>query len=303
VLLAHLYKALPRSLCTVEVLLIDDGSIEHFQQTAFPLPFGQITALRILRLRRNLGHQRAISIGLLHIKEHHAYDAVLVMDADGEDTPEGAVNLIQLFMELHAQKAVFAERSRRSESYLFRCFYVLYKQLHFILTGIKVRVGNFSILPVSYLTTLAVMPELWNHYAATVFRSRLPFAMTPVARGRRIAGTSKMTFVPLVTHGLSAIMVFGDTVGVRLMIACLLGVLVVALGVVAIVAIRFFTDRAIPGWATYTTIALTIVAIQLLAIAVNFTFFILYSRTNLGFVPVRDYSLFVAESIQVWPYE
>ena len=302
-LLLCLDKALPPDLCVVEVLLVDDGSIEECPQAMFSVPLGRIAALRVLRLHRNLGHQRAICIGLLHIKEHHNCDAVLVMDADGEDSPEGAISLIHRFSELHAQTAVFAARSRRSETLLFRCFYVLYKQLHFILTGITVCVGNFSILPVGYLRTLAVMPELWNHYAAAVFRSRLPFTMIPIARTRRIAGTSTMTFVPLVTHGLSAIMVFADTVGVRLVIGSLLGVLVAALGVVAIVAIRLFTNLAVPGWATYTVAALTIIGIQLVVIAVNFTFFILYSRTNLGFVPIRDYSLFGGKSIQVWPYE
>jgi 2-polyprenyl-3-methyl-5-hydroxy-6-metoxy-1,4-benzoquinol methylase len=81
-----------------------------------------------------------------------------------------------------------------------------------MLTGISVRVGNFSILPRSYLSTLIVLSELWNHYAAAVFRSRLKFEMIPIPRGRRIAGASRMNFVSLVTHGLSAASVFSDIV-------------------------------------------------------------------------------------------
>jgi hypothetical protein len=147
------------------------------------------------------------------------------------------------------------------------------------------------------------MSELWNHYAAAVFRSSLPFTMIPIPRGTRITGTSKMNFVALVSHGLSAISVFGDVVGVRLMIASLAGSGLAGLGILVVAAIRFYTDRAIPGWATYATGTLAIIMIQLIAIATSFTFFMLFSRTNLGFVPLRDYSWFVGESTNIYSHE
>lgn len=116
-----------------------------------------------------------------------------------------------------------------------------------MLTGIRVRVGNFSILPFAYLDTLVVMSELWNHYAASVFRSKLPFAMIPIPRGTRFAGTSKMNFVALVSHGLSAISVFGDIVGVRLLIGALAGSLLAGLGIVLIAAVHFLPARPYPA--------------------------------------------------------
>ena len=112
------------------------------------------------RLRRNLGHQRAIAIGLAHIQRSGKCDAVVVMDADGEDTPEGVAQLLHAYTESHGSRAIFAERSRRTESVSFRCFYHLYKILHRSLTGFSVRVGNFSILPARYLNTLVVLSEL-----------------------------------------------------------------------------------------------------------------------------------------------
>ena len=62
--------------------------------------------------------------------------------------------------------------------------------------------------------------------------------------------------------------------------------------------IRFLTNWAIPGWATYATGTLAIIMIQLITIATSFTFFVLSNRTNLGFVPLRDYSLFVEEAVE-----
>jgi hypothetical protein len=164
-------------------------------------------------------------------------------------------------------------------------------------------VGNFSILPATYLGTLVVMSEMWNHYAAAVFRSKLPFTMIPIPRGTRIAGMPKMHFVALVSHGLSAISVFADVVGVRLMIGSLLGSLTASLGIVSIVMIRLFTDKAIPGWATYATGILAIVMIQFVTIAASFTLFMLSGRMNQGFVPLRDYSLFVEVVFDVYTHE
>ena len=42
--------------------------------------------------------------------------------------------------------------------------------------------------------------------------------------------------------------------------------------------------------------------IQLIAIATSFTFFTLSQRTNLGFVPLRDYSLFVEGTVNIYSH-
>ena len=289
-LIRRLDQAIAPNSYVVDILLVDDGSIQDYRAVDFPSRFQTLRSIRILRLRRNLGHQRAIAVGLVHIEREIPCDAVLVMDGDGEDTPEGTLQLLHAFS---GKTAVFAKRSRRTESITFRVFYRLYKIFHFCLTGVRVQVGNFSILPSAYLRTLVVMPELWNHYAAAVFRSRLPFTAIPIPRGHRIAGESKMNFVSLIVHGMSAISVFGDVVGVRLLVASLAGTAMALLGIVAVIFIRAFTILAIPGWATYAAGALAIILIQFIAMASVFTFTILSDRTSLSFLPLRDCGMLV----------
>jgi glycosyltransferase involved in cell wall biosynthesis len=131
----------------LDVLLVDDGSVESCLAARFEAPFAAVRTVQVLRLRRNLGHQRAIAVGLVHIEEAMPSEAVLVMDADGEDTPVGALQLIRSFSAFEGKMLVFAERARRAESLTFRAFYQAYKIVHRALTGISVRVGNFSILP------------------------------------------------------------------------------------------------------------------------------------------------------------
>jgi polyisoprenyl-phosphate glycosyltransferase len=302
---AELIRRLDQTLSThpyiINVLLVDDGSVHRCSVADFQFDFTAVRSIRVLRLRRNLGHQRAIAIGIVHTSQAIPCDAVLVMDADGEDTPDGVLQLLRTFWETHhGAKAIFAERSRRTESLVFQIFYKFYKVLHRALTGVSVRVGNFSIFPSAYLGTLVVMSELWNHYAAAVFRSGLPFTTTPIPRGYRITGTSKMNFVSLIAHGMSAISVFGDVVGVRLLIASMTGSFLAALGILSVIVIRLFTNKAVPGWATYTVGTLTIIIIQLITIATSFTFTMLSNRVILNFVPLRDYELFVLESLEVY---
>jgi hypothetical protein len=302
-LIRRLDQAITSFPCALNVLLVDDGSVQACSSEDFRSEFVVVQTISILRLRRNLGHQRAIAIGLAYIEQTTGCDAVLVMDADGEDTPSGALELIRAFSDDDCKKAIFAERSRRTESILFRISYWLYKSLHRILTGLSVRVGNFSILPSGCLRTIVTLPEMWNHYAAAVFRSRLSFTTLPIPRGHRISGASQMNFVALVTHGLSAISVFGDAVGVRFLIGSLVGSLLATGGILFVVMIRFFTNQSIPGWATSAAGILAIILVQFITIASIFTFFMLSNRTNLGFVPIRDYNLFVAEVLDIYRHD
>jgi hypothetical protein len=299
VLIRQIDQVLRSQSCKADVLLIDDDSQQRWDSADFRGDYVAVQSIRALRLRLNLGHQRAIAIGLAHVFKTTRCDAILIMDADGEDTPDGVSKLIDAFRQDHGALLIFAERSRRAESFLFRCLYGVYRMLHRLLTGLSVRVGNFSIVPAAYLNTLVVQSELWNHYAASIFRSKRPFRMIPIPRGRRIAGTSRMNFVALVTHGLSAISVFGDIVGTRLLIASLLGSLLATGGIIALV-VRLFAHQTISGWAVYTAGTLAMILVQFITMAAIFTFFMLANRTNLGFVPLRDYSLFIAEQIDIY---
>jgi hypothetical protein len=163
-----------------------------------------------------------------------------------------------------------------------------------MLTGIGVRVGNFSIMPFAYLSTLVVQSELWNHYAASVFRSKRSFKMIPISRGKRIAGASQMSLVSLVVHGLSAISVFGDLVGTRLVIASIASA-IFATALITMAVVALFVHGAISDWAAYAVGSLALVFTLLITMSSIFTLFVLANRTNLCFVPLRDCSPYIAE--------
>jgi hypothetical protein len=296
-LLPNLDRVLAGAGLIANVLLVDDGSTvrppDHWHAQAAWRALGRI---EVLALRRNVGHQRAIAIALAFVEQHLAPDVLVVMDGDGEDAPEDIPRLLACLDQNHGNKLVFAERTRRSETVTFRAFYALYRWAHVLLTGIPVRVGNFSVIPSSQLRRLVVVPELWNHYAAAVFKARVPRTSVPTVRAPRLAGKSRMNFVDLVTHGLSALSVHSELIGVRLLVvtATLIGVM--ASGLLAVLAIRFFTDLAIPGWASTVVGLLLVLLLQAAAFAAFFAFLVLHARSQPTFIPLRDYDYFVDHS-------
>jgi hypothetical protein len=283
-----------------EVLLVDDASTVAWQAALGNTSYRAIRSVRVLALRRNLGHQRAIAIGLTYVDEHSSCDAVLVMDGDGEDAPEDVPRLVERLQSTERTQVIFAERKRRSEGLVFRLGYRGYKALHFLLTGLRVRVGNFSIIPRPLLRRLTAVSELWNHYAAAVFRARIPHTSIPTHRAPRLLGRSHMNTVSLVVHGLSALSVYSEVIGVRLLLATGMLFALATLSLTAVVGIRLATDLAIPGWASMLGGLILVLLLQLFTASVPFVFVILHGRGGTGFLPARDYIYFVERLVPVW---
>ena len=212
--LALLLPGLERSLASNElkarIVLVDDGS-----STSAPVTLGgnhlkSIISVDVVSLRRNLGHQRAIAAGLSYIEANLPQSMVVVMDSDGEDNPQDVPRLVRECLAHRGEKIVFAARTRRSEGWFFTLCYHSYRLIHFLLTGIHVRVGNFSVIPPQPLRRLVAVSELWNHYAAAVHKAKLPLTLVSTERSNRLDGQTHMDVVSLVVHGLSAMAVFGD---------------------------------------------------------------------------------------------
>ena len=246
-----------------------------------------------MELRTNLGHQRALCVGLVHLAQGDLAGPVVIMDADGEDAPSDISRLLKKFVREDKRKVIFAARGLRAEGFLFKFFYKFYRTIHRLAVGFDPRFGNFSVLPASFLERLVVSSDLWNHYAAAVVKMKLPYATVPIDRSRRFVGDSKMGFVGLVVHGLSAMSVFGDRVGVRLLILCgFAGLLTIAF-IVAALIVKLTTDLAIPGWATYVTGLLLLILSQLAVLSLVFIFVALYSRGQSSFIPIRDCPIYI----------
>jgi glycosyltransferase involved in cell wall biosynthesis len=276
-----------------ELLVVNDASPTDGGELNLKPPWASIDKIQILDLRRNLGHQRAIAIGLAWLDESGVQDPVVVMDGDGEDAPSQVPLLYAACQKNGFTRLVFARRNRRSEAFAFRSLYIVYQRFYRMLTGHELRVGNFSIIPSRILRRLVVVSELWNHYSAAVMKARIPYEQLPLDRSKRIAGRSKMNYVSLVAHGLSSISVHGDTVGTRMLILAVGLILSGLTGIVAVVFLKTETSLAIPGWATSASGLLISFILQACMLSLGFILVILGGRNASSFIPCRDFQPYV----------
>lgn len=284
----------------VRILFIDDASTEGADEVEWEAP-AHLSQVSVLGLRRNLGHQRAIAIGLAHLQASSDPDCVVVMDADGEDRPSDVPRLLQRCTDEGFKAVVFAGRNRRSEGSAFRLGYLVYRLLHRVLVGQSILVGNFSVVPRACLTRLVCVAELWNHYAASVYVSRLPHHQIPTERGKRIFGKSKMNFVALVIHGLSSISVHSETVAVRILFLVGMATSFLLFSLISVAGIRLGTDLAIPGWATTVFGFIFTALINLSLVSAVVALFVLHGRSGTGFIPTRDHVHFKAKETMLFP--
>ncbi len=304
ILLKKLDDALHNYRGEAEVLLVDDGSSMSFDVSdLIGDGFTSIASVKRLELRRNVGHQRAIALGLAFVEDNLSCRAVVVMDGDGEDAPSDVPRLLEQCASEGYERVIFARRAKRGEGWSFRLFYVFYKLLFKLLTGQTIRVGNFSVIPKKLLSKLVSVSEVWNHYAVGAFKARVPCSEILTNRGTRLAGQPTTNFVSLTTHGLSAISVHGEAVGVRLLLGTLLLIAGSIVGIIIVVAIKLTTTLAIPGWATYVVGLLLIILMQAVSLSLFFSFIVLSGRNNSSFLPLRDYHYFISDLHTVFTKE
>lgn len=262
---ARLFQELVKELGQrVFVIAVDDGSVRQ------PL---DITSLRaagadgvVLKLRRNVGHQRAIAIGLGYADEKLLpHQKVVVMDSDGEDLPSTIPALLAQ-LDNPSIDVVVAQRKSRVETLKFKAFYQVYKRFFSMMTGRPISFGNFMALKPAAVRRLVAMQELPIHVAAAVLASKLRTGICPLDRGPRYAGQSKMNFVGLALHGFKALMVFAEDVLVRVGIFSA-GLAVLSIGGSALAILLKLFGYSTPGWFSIALGVLLLIFLQTGALA------------------------------------
>jgi len=280
---------------SAQLVIVDDGSPQAVDpddiSAAISFP------VQVIQLRRNVGHQRAIAIGLSHVVATELAPIIVVMDSDGEDRASDVSKLICALISAEPAGIVVAKRASRSEGILFNICYRVYCTLFHFLTGYPFQFGNFSAMPLESARRLTAMPELWINLPAAVLRSKLVIRPVASDRGRRYFGESKMRLVSLVLHGFSGIAVFADRVLTRVAIAAAVIVALMTLASFAALAMKIL-GLASPGWVTSiiaSSLVLTLLTcmLALIGLLVTLTGGVLFLPQ-----PINVYQSFVAKIVR-----
>jgi hypothetical protein len=281
ILLKHLKDLQEKSInhYLFSLIIVNDGSSEEHSATLLndsPLE------LVVINLKINVGHQRAIAVGLQYVhNEINDFDYLIVMDSDGEDKPEDILLLIEKSKKQAVDKIIFAQRNKRQESFIFKLGYFFYKKIFKSLTGQKISFGNFSLIPRSLLLKVVHQNNIWNHYSGGIIQSKILYDMVLLDRGKRFTGISKMNFNSLVLHGLSSIAVYFDYLSVKILKLSLYGILLCFLSVIYILSEKLFTNSAIPGWASSLILIVSGIILQLFSVTLVVLLLQLSARKNI----------------------
>lgn len=204
-----------------EIVLVDDGSRDRSPELmrAAALRDPRVVAVS---LSRNFGHQAALSAALDHVRG----DAVVVMDADLQDTPETIPLMVERF---HAgYDVVYAQRVARKESALLRaCYHGFYRLAAGLSTvELPLDAGDFGLMSRRVVELIRRMPE--RHRYLRGLRAWVGFRQVgiPVERAERSAGESKYGFRKLLGLAFDGIFAFSV---LPLRAATVVGVATVAL--------------------------------------------------------------------------
>ncbi len=257
-------EAIKSSDVEFELLYVDDGStdttwalLEKIAETD--------SRVALIRLSRNFGKEAALTAGLDHVAADS--DALIVLDADGQDPPELIPEFIAKWRE--GFDVVYGTRTEREgESWLKRATSAAFYRVINSLSNIRIPAdtGDFRLLSRDVLEALSQMGErqrfmkglfAWVGYRQTALH---------YTRQARIAGASKFNYWRLWNLALEGITSF-STAPLRL--ATYIGLLTAACAFTYglwIVAKTMIWGDAVQGWPTMMAVILLLGGMQLMAL-------------------------------------
>lgn len=189
---------------TCRIIVVDDNS------TISPIisinELRNIKELKVLKLKKNLGSQKAIYLGLKYIKNQKEKAIITIMDSDGEDDFSKIPEMINSAKK-NENRIIVSCRTKRREGKFFTLLYSIHKLFIFLFSGHWINFGNYSSF-----NSINIKNILSNNYPWLAFSSSISknceLKKLYADRQKRICGVSKLSFFGLFKHSFRILSVF-----------------------------------------------------------------------------------------------
>lgn len=248
----------------IELLFVDDGSSDR-TRALLSAHAAQDPRIRVIGFARNFGHQIAVTAGI----EHAVGDGVLLIDADLQDPPEVAAQMIALWRD--GYDVVYGTRTDRpgESAFKLRTARTFYRVLNWLSdVPIPLDTGDFRLMSRPVVNTLNAMPERDRFVRGMVAWVGFKQIALPYKRAERFAGVSKYPLRKMVRFATDGILSFSTR---PLQVSITMGLAAAALallGIVYALAARFFTSMWVEGWTALMLAVLFIGGVQLISIGI-----------------------------------
>jgi len=261
--IVHFYQAVCDVMATqpyrFELVFVDDGSADRSREIICSLE-EKDDKVQGMFLARNYGHQLALTCGL----DYAEGDAVITMDGDMQHPPELLPQLIEMWKD-GADVVQTIRQTTEGVSWFKKITSKYYYKLLNKMSDVHIQEGgsDFRLMDKQVVAAFRKYREHARFIRGMVGSMGYRQVQIDFVAPKRFAGSSKFSPRKMLQFALDGIMSYSRTPlriglygGVVSGIVCLFLML-------HVLFIKFFTDDAVPGWATITLILLFFGGVQL----------------------------------------
>lgn len=249
-----------------EIVFVDDGSTDFTMQELRKLHSQQHCPVKVISLSRNFGKEAAIFAGI----QHATGDYICLIDADLQQHPEIARQMVRVLDEDAQYDVVAAYQDRRNEgkvlSFLKKGFYKLINMLSKV--ELQPNASDFRAFRRSVAESILSLGE-YHRFSKGIFAwigyntCYIPYIARP-----RMAGRTKWSFRKLTNYAIDGII---DYSTVPLRIASFLGMLTAAASLIYLIIViiqKLVFGIDVPGYASIIVLILFLGGMQLFCIGI-----------------------------------
>ncbi len=265
----HTHKRLTDVLATIkvkyEIIYISDGSSDQTNNLLDKLyQKNKRGNMKMVIFSRNFGHQVAVTAGI----DHAVGDAVIIIDADLQDSPEFIPQMIEKWQE--GYQVVYCQRKKREGESKFKLLTAkyFYKLLAYLSdVEIPVDTGDFRLMDRKVVDAIKDMPERDRFIRGMVAWVGFSQYALQYDREERYAGESKYPFWKMVKFAVDGVLSFSIK---PLRLSTLVGFVssLLSFSGIAYAFIMWFAGTPVRGWTLMFIAIMFFGGVQLISLGV-----------------------------------
>lgn len=249
-----------------EIVFVDDGSKDATLFQLRKLHKAQLCPVKVVSFSRNFGKEAGIYAGI----KHSIGEYVCIIDADLQQRPEIARDMVKILDEQPEYDMVAAFQDRRGESKILsffkKCFYGLINKLSDV--NLKSDASDFRTFRRSVADSIISLGE-YHRFSKGIFAwVGYNTCFIPYVACERNAGTTKWSFRKLFNYAVDGIIGYSTK---PLKIATFMGGITSFAAFIYLIIVilqKLICDINVPGYATTIVLILFLGGVQLLCIGI-----------------------------------
>ncbi len=263
---AKAFKELPKTINSLEMIFVNDGSQDLTSQRLKELYSSYPSVVSVVEFSRNFGKEAAMLAGLRHAQG----DFVTIIDADLQQRPEIVVNMVKHLLENEDCDMVAAYQDKRNEgkfiSFMKKCFYKcinITSETEFFQGA-----SDFRTFRKRVAEAILSLPEYYRFSKGIFSWIGFNTYYMPYTAEDRLSGESKWSFFKFFKYAIDGIIAF-TTLPLKIATVSGFAIFVASILYMAFVILkRLILGVDVPGYATIVVLILFLGGLQLLLLGV-----------------------------------